>query len=160
MNKLLDRILDIQGSKTKIDEQIQILEREQQRAKIAHDNLMKNAEHCVVSQAVHDRIKELEDQIATLEKNIVIERSKIDTKLKKEPLQKYYSEAIKRNAKEIVGLLINQIRVYNDKIEIKLNTPLKKSPGDNQGSYNTELKFTNTINITDTPSTMQTEYYV
>ncbi len=161
MNKLLDRLLNIQGNNSKIHERLNILEQEKQQAKRSHDILLRNVRDRIVPQSVLDQITEVEQQLATLEKAIFTEKSKIDTTLKREQLEKYYNEALKRNGKEIVGLLIKKIRLYNDKMEITFNSPIKKDPDDNQGSfYNTELKFTNSTNITDTPSTMQAEYYV
>lgn len=95
-----------------------------------------------------------------LDQAIFTEKCKIDTTINREQLQKYYNDAIKRNVKEIVGLLIKQIRVYNDRINIIINTPLKKSPDDDQGSFYS-ANFTNTLDRKDpTQETINTQYYV
>ena len=161
MNKLIDRILDILSNRTKVDEKLQILEKEQRQAKTSLDNLIKNAEQGLVSQSIQNRIKELEEQIALLDQAIYTEKSKIDTTMNREQLQKHYANAINRNVKEIVGLLIKEIKVYNDRIKITINTPLKKSPDDDQGSfYSTNFTNITFANKEATRANINTQYYV
>lgn len=160
MNKLIDRLLDIQGNNSKVYEQLKVLEQEKQQANRTHDILLKNVRDRVVPQSVFDQITEVEQQLASLEKAIFKEKSKIDTTLKREQLQKYYNEALKRNGKEIVGLLVKMVRLFNDKIEITFNTPLKYSPDDNQGSFY-DTTFENPFNNkTMEQPFMKANYYI
>ena len=112
-------------------------------------------------QEIIDRSNELKEQVTSLEKAIFTEKGKMDTTFKREQLQKYYCDVTKRNAKDIIEILIKEIRVYKDKIEIKLKTPLKKGPDNNPGSfYSTTVG--NTIdksNLVLRP-TLNTQYYV
>ena len=160
MNKLLDRLLNIQNNKTKVFEQIKVLEREKQQADTSLENLLLLAATGVRSNKLTSKIEEFEEQIATLEKTIFIEKSKIDTTIKKEQLQKYYSEALKRHGKEIVGLLIKVIKIYNDKLEITLNSPIKKSPDDNQGSFYVATFENPFDNKLEGQQTIEAQYYI
>ena len=155
MNKLLDQVLNIQSNNTKILERIKFLEQEQWQAKSSLKNLLSVLEKGITHQEIIDRIDELKEQIAALEKAIFTEKNKMDTPFKREELRKYYCDVIKKNAKEIIEILIKKIRVYKDKIEIKLNTPLKKDPDNNQGSF-----YSTNYNITTFNSTIQAKYYV
>lgn len=80
-------------------------------------------------------MKDLEQQIEDLERQIVIEKSKSTMKLTREDIKQYYLEALKLEPKMLIDYLIDQIIVYEDKIEIKFNSPLKTSPNKNQGLF-------------------------
>ncbi len=161
MDKLLNRLIDIQSNRTKVNEQIQVLEKEQRQAKLSLKNLIDAVERGINNPEMQERMNERREQIASLEKAIYAEKCKIGTTVKKEQLQKYYNDALKKNGKEIVGLLIKIIRVYNDKIEITFNSPIKKSPDDNQGSfYATNLEYQTICNNIVTRQTIKTQYLV
>ena len=135
MNILLDRLLDIQNDKTKVNEQIQNLKQEQQQAKTSLKNMMKNIKQGINSQTLINRIKELTEQIETIEKNILTIKNKPQTTFTREQLQNYYSEKLQKNGREIAALLVNKMRLYNDKIEILLNSPINNNFDNSQNSF-------------------------
>ena len=137
MNKLLDQLLDIQNNRTDIDERIHALEQEQQQAKTSIKNMMKLIERGVSSSTIMNRIKELQEQIAKIDNDILAEKNKPIVTFTREQLQNYYDEKLKRNKREITALLINKIKLWNDKIEIVFNSPIKKNPNNNQGPFYT-----------------------
>lgn len=157
MNKLINRLMNIQNDRKKISEQLHILERERQEAKTSINNLIDYLTQGPVPQIIIDQINEREEQINTLDKNISKEKDKISTPLERDQLQKYYDEALKRNRKEIVALLVEKIKLYNDKIEITFNSPLKKSPDDDQGSFH-NTTFENPFFGEE--STIEAQYYI
>ena len=161
MNKLLERILDVQKIKSKANEQLQILERELQQARTSLHNLLKNAEEGLITQTIQIRIKEREEQIAKIEKAISIEKSKICTPVNHEALRKNYAEVLKRNIKEVIGSLIKNIMVYNDKIKITVKTPLKESPDDEQGSFHkTTLQYSHTHIHNEIQTPIEVQYKI
>ena len=135
MNKLLDKLLYLKTDRKKLTEHLHILEQEQQEAKTAINNLINFLTQGPASQILIERINKLEEQVKTLEKNIAIEREKINMPLDREPLRKYYSDVLKRHAREIAAVLVKKIKLYNDKMEILYTSPLKRSPDDDQGSF-------------------------
>ena len=76
-------------------------------------------------------MKELEEQLERLEKEILIERNKAGIKITEEEIRKYYKEALIKEPLVLINYLIKEIKLYNDKVEIILNSPIKSSG--NQG---------------------------
>ena len=52
----------------------------------------------------------------------------------REEIIKFYAEALKQEPMLLINYLIKEIKLFNDKVEIKLNNPIKKSPDIDLGS--------------------------
>ncbi len=96
---------------------------------------MKAVELGVVNNTTNKRMKELELLLENLERQILIKKSKSNAKLSKENIQEYYLQALKLEPKLLIDYLIKEIRLYDDKIEITFNSPIKTSPDNNQGFF-------------------------
>ena len=48
-------------------------------------------------------------------------------------IREYYAEALKLESAMLINLFIRKIVLYNDKIEIYFNTPLRNDPDDDRG---------------------------
>ena len=88
----------------------------------------------VVNKTTNKRMKELEQQIEDLDRQILVERSKTTIKVSEDDIRKFYLEALKLEPLLLIDALIKRIKLYNDKIEITFNTPTLQSP-DNKGSF-------------------------
>ena len=53
--------------------------------------------------------------------------------LEKEEIEAVYVKALKCESRLIIEILIKEIVLYNDKMEIYLNTPAKNGPDENRG---------------------------
>ena len=78
-------------------------------------------------------MQELESQLANIEKQLIIERSKSNTQLSKDQIYKFYSDALRLEAPLLVELLIDKVTLYNEKIVIQYKTPLFIDPDDMSG---------------------------
>ena len=135
MNKIVDTILKIQNNKN-INTLLNSLLKEQKQAQTALDNLLAAIEQGVVNHTTNNRMKELENKIQELEKQILIERSKGSQQLTKQQIMDYYLAGLKLERKLLIDYLIKDIIVYDDKIEIKFNSPTKISPEPQGFSFN------------------------
>ncbi|MDD2445443.1 MAG: hypothetical protein PHX09_01375, partial [Clostridia bacterium] len=79
--------------------------------------------------------KDLEEQIEKIERDMLIERSKSNIKTTEENIEKFYTEALKKEPLHLINYLIKEIKLYNDQVEITLNTPTMKSPTDKGFSF-------------------------
>lgn len=79
----------------------------------------------------------------------MIEKSKNTLKLSKEDIKEYYIQALQLELKLLIDYLIQEIKVFEDKIEITFNSPIKTSPDKNQGFLlqNLHLNCHNTYKI-------------
>ena len=131
------------------------LKREKAKVDKALDNLMSAIEQGVISKTTNKRLHDLEEQQEALERELLIEKSKTATKIPESLIREYYEEVLKLEAAMIVNLFIKEIVLYNDKIEIHINSPLKNGPDDGQGfSF-----YKGYINIR-CPQAMSIELYV
>jgi len=55
--------------------------------------------------------------------------------LTREEIKDFYLEALKLEPKLLIDYVIKEIRVYEDKLEITFNSPIKRSPDKNQDFF-------------------------
>ena len=80
-------------------------------------------------------MKELENQLEDIDRQIILEKSKTAFKVSKQDIKGFYIEALKLEPKLLIDYVIQEIRVYEDKLEIIFNSPIKRSPDTNQGFF-------------------------
>ena len=67
------------------------------------------------------------------EGQILIEKSKTEITVTESQIRKFYNDALSKNSKMMVDLLIKVIILYDDKIEIFFKTPLTGGSDDDRG---------------------------
>jgi len=95
---------------------------------------MSAVEQGVVNKITNNRMKELEQQIEDIERQILVEQSNTSIKISEEDIRRFYIESLKLEPLLLIDALIKQIKLYNDKVEITFNTPTLQSPND-KGSF-------------------------
>lgn len=80
-----------------------------------------------------ERLRELEKRQSEIEGQILIEKSKTEITITETQIRKFYNDALSKNSKMMVDLLIKVIILYDDKIEIFFKTPLTKGSDDDRG---------------------------
>lgn len=82
----------------------------------------------------YKRMKELEDRIASLEKKLLVEKNRTAVKLTEADIRKFFVEALKLEPRFLIGYLIKEIRLFDDKAEIYFNSPINSDPDESQGT--------------------------
>ena len=132
---MLDGLSELQANFSKNNRLLKSLENELKEKEIALNNLLKAVERGVVNKTTNQRMAELENQIEELNTKIMIEKNQNSITLSRQELREYYLEALMLEPKLLIDYLINQIKVFENKIEITFNSSLKTSPDDNQGFF-------------------------
>lgn len=101
------------------------LNKDKKQAEFALQNVMKAVEQGIINNTTNKRIKELESTIEELDKQIIIESSKTIIKISKEDIQEFYKQALLYDSFNLINYVIKNIKVYEDKIEITFNSPIK-----------------------------------
>ena len=136
----VDTIMRLQEEQQRDSTQLNNLKKEKKQTTTALNNLMKAIEAGIISVTTKSRLHELEEHLSELESKILAEESKQSILLEREQIETYYIQALKLEAERLIHTLIKEIVLYNDKIEIYLNSPLRKSPDENRGfSFYTEV---------------------
>lgn len=132
---------------------LKILVNEKNKVNKALENIVNAIENGIISNTTNKRLHELEKQQEDLERQIIVERSRCAVKLSKTDIREYYEQALRLEPQMLINYLIKQIVLYNDKVEIHFNSPLRTSPEspDNRGfflcSKNAELNNKHETNI-------------
>ena len=140
-NVIIEKLIDTQNIDTIIAEimrrqnlnengNLKMLSNEKSRIDRALDNLVTAIENGITSNTTNKRLHDLEKQQEELERQILIERSKTAVKLNESDIRQYYEQALRLEMPMLINFLVKGIVLYNDKIEIYFNTPIKTSPDD------------------------------
>ena len=133
MDTLVNSLLREQERQCVQNPRLTTLLREKAKVDKALDNLVAALEQGIMSATTNKRLHELEQQQGELEKEILIEQSKAVVKVPESVIREYYAEALKIEGAMLIDLFIRKIVLYNDKIEIYFNTPLRNGPDDDRG---------------------------
>lgn len=140
-NVIIEKLIDTQNIDTIIAEimrrqnlnensNLKMLSNEKSRVDRALDNLVTAIENGITSNTTNKRLHDLEKQQEEIERQILIERSKTVVKLNERDIRQYYEQALRLEMPMLINFLVKEIVLYNDKIEIYFNTPIKTSPDD------------------------------
>ena len=134
MGSIIENLLKMQEQEN-LNSLLTSLTKERKQAETILNNVMKAVEQGIINNTTNKRMKELESQIEELDRQILIQRSKNSFKIAKEDIEEYYLQALELEPKLLIDYLIKEIRLYDDKIEITFNSPIKTSPDNNQGFF-------------------------
>ncbi len=135
LETITQNILEIQKQQNGVSDSLNNLLREKKKAEMALENLLNALENGISNKTTNSRMKELENKIEDLEKEVLIEKCKSITLITAEDIKRYYAEALKMNPELIINYVVKQIKLYDDKIEIQFNTPLNESSNRNGLSF-------------------------
>ena len=136
----VNAIMSLQEKYIRDNPNLSILKKEKKQVDTALNNLMRAIEAGIISATTQRRLNELEEQQTELERKILIEESKQAVLLDREQIERYYLKALTTDPERLINTIIKEIVLYNDKIEVYLNSPLRTSPDDNRGfSFYTEV---------------------
>ena len=115
---------------------LNLLLKEQRQTETAINNIMTAIENGGSTNTAMKRIRELESRQEELERQILIEKSKTDIQLTERQIREFYSQALALEPKLLINYLVKQITLYNDRIVIQFNSPIKQSTdNDNRGFF-------------------------
>ena len=133
MNGLIKNVMALQDKLLKDNPRLGSLQRELRQVETSLNNLVAALERGIMSNTTNKRLHELETRQIELEKEISIEKCKTIICLNEVQIKSFYEKALRLDAQMLIGTLIKEVIVFNDKIEIYLNSPITTSPDISQG---------------------------
>jgi hypothetical protein len=112
---------------------LNVLISEKKKVDNSLNNLVSAIEQGIISNTTGKRLRELEEQQANLEKQILIERNKIAIKMSESDIREFYESAIDLAPQTLINYLVKEVILYDDKVIVKFNNPLRTSPDNSQG---------------------------
>lgn len=125
---LTDKVFELYCARAQDDSDLHRYEKELAAMDKAIKNILAAIEGGIFTPSTKNRLTELEEKKARIEKAITIESAKEKNLLTRADIELYITDAIKLSAKQMIDLLVERIDVYADKICIKLkysDTPLE-----------------------------------
>ena len=144
MNAVVANLMQIQEQQAKEASALNMILKEKRQTETALNNLMAAIEQGIISNTTNKRLHELESKQEELERQMLIEKSKLSVQLPESTVRKFYTDALKAEPKLLIDCLIKEIVLYDDKIEIYFNSPIKISPDECRGFtfYTENIKIT------------------
>lgn len=144
MNAIVANLMQIQELQAKEASALNMILKEKRQTDTALNNLMAAIEQGIISNTTNKRLHELESKQEELERQILIEKSKLAVQLPESTVHKFYTDALKAEPKLLIDCLIKEIILYDDKIEIYFNSPIKISPDESRDFtfYTENIKIT------------------
>ena len=99
------------------------------------NNIVANMERGIVAKATSKRLNDLEARQEELEKLILIEQSKQVVKITEAQIRTFYKQALQLEPQMLIGYLVKEIVLFDDRIDIIYNTPLNASPDDDHRGF-------------------------
>ena len=122
---------------------LQRLTKEHKTTETQINNIMTAIENGGTSATAMKRLRELELKAVELEKAIAIQKAKTADRFTEEEMRAYYEQALSLEPQMLINTLVKQITLYDDKIIIQYNSPIKAGPDESRGFsfYERQLKM-------------------
>ena len=133
MSGIVTELLKEQDDSLKNNSTLSMLRNEKAGIDKSMNNLVAALERGIVSKTTNKRLQDLERQQSELERQIQLEQSKQSVMLSGKEIRSFYEQALRLNPQMLLSCLVKEIVLYDDRMEIYYNTPLKGSPDDNRG---------------------------
>ena len=135
IDELVKHLVEVQDDERKTCNYLNLLYKEKGQAEFALNKIIKAIEKGIVTDSTLKRVQELENEIKVLERKITLEKEKLNTIISESDLKKYFIQALKSEPQVLINYLVKEIRLFDDKMEIYLNSPINKSSDENQGFF-------------------------
>ena len=135
LDQIVAGLLEEQERYIKEHSMLNVLLREQRQVETSIENVMAAIERGVITNTTTKRLKDLEARQEELDRQILIERSKNAVRVSEEQIRAYYKEALALEAQMLINYLVDEIVMYDDKIEIFFHKPTRNSPDESRGCF-------------------------
>ncbi len=141
INKIIKFITTYQDKLLENNSVLSSLVKEQKQLENSLANVMSAIERGIITNTTNKRLRELETRQEEVERLILIESSKSQVKVPEKEIREYYSEALQLEALMLINYIVKEVKLYNDRAEVYLNSPLPNSPDESQGfSFCSKIK--------------------
>lgn len=127
-DKMISALMQKQEDIITDNADLQRLTKEYKTTELQISNIMVAIENGGTSATVMNRMRELEQKKKELEKAITIQKSQTADRVTEKEMRAFYQEALKLEANLLINVLIKQITLYDDKMIITYNSPIKEGP--------------------------------
>lgn len=139
IEKMISNILKVQENMESGNSILTSLYKEKTEVQNTLDNIMKAVEQGVVNNTTNKRMIELENKLEDIDRQIIVEKSKTNFKLTKEDIVTYLNDALKLETQLLINYIVNQIILFDDKMQIYFNSPTIKTTDESKTPFSTKI---------------------
>lgn len=133
LNEIVNGLMILQEKQAQANTVLNLLNKEKRATENAIDNIMNAIEQGGSTNTAMKRLRELEARQEELERMILIEKSKTAVTLTEKDIREYYEQALALDPKMLITYLIKEIVLFDDRIEITYNSPIRISSDESRG---------------------------
>ena len=132
LDEIIAGVLRLQAEQMAFNSTLTMLQNEKIGVDKSLENMVAAIEKGVVSKTTTSRLHELERRQDELERLIRIEKSNTAAKITEKKVREFYEEALREDPQMLISCLVKKIVLFDDRMEIHYNTPLRKEVEDDQ----------------------------
>ena len=106
MRKIVNGLLKTQDYQLKLNSSLNNLLRAKSNTEKALENIMTAIENGIISQTTNKRLHELETKLEDLERDILIQRSKITVKYTEKDIESYYTKMLELDPEMLINYAV------------------------------------------------------
>ena len=141
ISKISEEIIALHNQMTKERSILHLLKDERAKMQKSLNNIMQAIEEGIFTPTTKARMNELEGYIAELDGKIAAEEIKLERTLRKCDVEAFILEALNKDAKTLVNLLVEKVVVYEEKIEISYKYYDNKNPDETVTEVHRDFLF-------------------
>lgn len=127
---LADDILEANKQRMKNQSVLALLLKEKEQTETAIENMLIAIEKGVVTASTTKRLQTMEEKLGDLNAKILVEQSKERMNITKTEIISFIKKTLTQKPERVIGMLVKEIILYDDKIEIICNYTNGKGPDD------------------------------
>lgn len=135
LDYIVNGLMQEQERQSQANVVLNLLLKEQRTTENSTNNIMTAIENGGTTNTAMKRMRELESRQEELQRQILIEQSKTAVQLTESQIREFYVQALELEPKLLINYLVKQITLYDDRIEIEFNSPIKQSPDNNNRGF-------------------------
>ena len=116
--RIAEKVIEFNKKKLQENATLNILNKEKDSIEKGISNILTAMEKGIITSSVKTHLEELEIKKQLIEEQIIIEKTKEKLELTIDDVYKYLKVAISKKPKQMIDLIVKEIKLYNDKIEI------------------------------------------
>ena len=138
------RIIEVRNKRLENDSVLNLLNNDISKINNKITNILTAIDSGIFTPSTKAHLEELEKQKGELEGKLLIEKTKVNLIITEDDIITHLKTALKKKPKQMIDMLVKEIKLYNDKIEIyfKYNNSSKETINENLQIYNKTEQIT------------------
>lgn len=118
VKEIADKVISINEERIANDSTLALLYKEKEKIENSISNVLSAIDKGIITSSTKDHLEELELKKKQVAEQIVLQNTKDRMKLTRNDVVKYMKTALTKTPKQMIDLLVKEIKLYNDKVEI------------------------------------------